>query len=106
LIYSHLTPGTQFLASNLHSREELCCKKVIINAFEQPLQQGFFNLKKAGKGRLLDTLPKPGNHPGVGFCSAWLSLLPKRELVGGLKYIWLFCEKPAPRCCRLSDLIQ
>jgi hypothetical protein len=60
--------------------EELCCKKVIINAFEQPLQQGFFQ-KKAVKGRLLDTLPKSGNHPGVGFCSAWLSL-PSQKRIG------------------------
>jgi hypothetical protein len=60
--------------------EELCCKKVIINAFEQPLQQGFFNQKNAVKGRLLDTLPKPGNHPGVGFCSAWLSLLSQKRI--------------------------
>jgi hypothetical protein len=77
---SHLTPATQILASNLHSREELCCKKVIINAFEQPLQQGVFNQKKAVKGRLLDTLPKPVNHPGVGFCSAWLSLLSRKRI--------------------------
>jgi hypothetical protein len=61
LSHSHLTPATQFLASNLHSGEEFCCQKVNIHAFEQLLQQKHFQLKK-GWQRLLDTLPKPGNH--------------------------------------------
>jgi hypothetical protein len=67
--------------------EELCCKKVIINAFEQPLQKGFFNQKKAVKGRLLDTLPKLGNHPGVDFAQLGCHSSLKRELIGGLKLI-------------------
>jgi hypothetical protein len=63
--------------------DEFCCQQVINNAFEQLLLQGFFQLEK-GCQRLLDTLPKLGNHHFAQLgCHSSL----KRELVGGLNHL-------------------
>jgi hypothetical protein len=83
--------------------EELCCKKTTINAFEQPLQQGFFNQKDKVAGHAAQAWQ---SSRGWFLLSLAVTPLSKENWLAASKYIWIFCEKPAPRCCRLSNLIQ
>jgi hypothetical protein len=72
------------------------CRKCNTKSFPAATAK-LFQLEK-GCQRLLDTLPKPGHHHFAQLvCHSSL----KRKLVGGLKYIWIFCLAPSPKLLQL-----